>query len=57
EYEVERIVGHQWDGRKKKIVYQVRWKGFGPFYDTKQVEKDLKNAPDVLAEYKREHGL
>ncbi|KAI4294359.1 hypothetical protein K525DRAFT_144749, partial [Schizophyllum commune Loenen D] len=43
--------------RKRKREYLVRWKGFGPHYDTWQVEKDLRNAPDDLAAYKKEHRL
>ncbi|KAI5892236.1 uncharacterized protein SCHCODRAFT_02480933, partial [Schizophyllum commune H4-8] len=46
------------EGRtSRKRQYLVRWKGFGPHYDTWQVERDLRNSPDVLAEYKRENGL
>ncbi|KAI5822264.1 hypothetical protein K523DRAFT_190051, partial [Schizophyllum commune Tattone D] len=57
EYEVERIVGHKWDAKKKKMVYRVRWAGYGPHYDLWRTEKDLKNAAEELGDYKREHHL
>ncbi|KAI4294376.1 hypothetical protein K525DRAFT_145117, partial [Schizophyllum commune Loenen D] len=57
EYEVERIVGHKWDAKKKKVVYRVRWAGYGPHYDLWRTEKDLKNAAEELGDYKREHHL
>ncbi len=57
EYALEAIVGHRYDKRKRKRLYLVRWEGYSPLYDTWQTELDLKNAPDVLHEYKRKHGL
>ncbi|KAL1657400.1 hypothetical protein GGF50DRAFT_122060 [Schizophyllum commune] len=57
EYEVEEVVEHKWDKRKRQRVYKVRWKGFGPFYDTWQTERDLKNAAKALREYKTSKGL
>ncbi|KAI5894814.1 uncharacterized protein SCHCODRAFT_02477055, partial [Schizophyllum commune H4-8] len=57
EYEVEKIVEHKWDKKKRKRVYKVRWVGYGPFYDTWQTEKDLKNADEVLRKYQRRYNL
>ncbi|KAI5886046.1 uncharacterized protein SCHCODRAFT_02479113, partial [Schizophyllum commune H4-8] len=48
---------HRWNKKKRKREYLIRWKGYGPHYDTWQVEYDLRSAPDTLAEYKREKGL
>ncbi|KAI4294144.1 hypothetical protein K525DRAFT_149558, partial [Schizophyllum commune Loenen D] len=53
EYEVGKILEHRWNKRKRKREYL----GYGPHYDTWQVEYNLRNAPDTLAEYKREKGL
>ena len=57
EYEVEEVVDHKWDKRKKKRVYKVRWVGYGPFYDTWQTETDLRNADEFLRSYKKNHNL
>ncbi|KAI5887373.1 uncharacterized protein SCHCODRAFT_02479540, partial [Schizophyllum commune H4-8] len=37
--------------------YHVRWVGYGWEHDTWQTERDLRNAPERVAEYKLEHGL
>lgn len=55
EYDVEKLVGHR--RRRGKLEYLVRWEGYGPQFDTWQNIPDLKNAPDVLAKYKRAHRL
>jgi hypothetical protein len=51
EYEVERIVGDRYDKRRKTRMWLVRWKGYGPQFDTWQTHKDLRNAPEMLKEY------
>jgi hypothetical protein len=53
EYEVEKIVGDRYDKRRKQPTWLVRWKGFGPQYDTWQTRRDLRNAPEMLKEYAR----
>lgn len=57
EYEVERIVGHRFDKGKRSIVYLTRWKGFDPSHDSWLTPRDLRNAPDLLHEYRRGAGL
>jgi len=51
EWEVERILN------KKKargvVKYLVRWKGFIAEYDSWKREKDLENAKEVVAEFKK----
>jgi hypothetical protein len=48
EYEVEKIVNKKFDKRRKQNTWLVRWKGFGPQFDTWQTKKDLRNAPELL---------
>jgi hypothetical protein len=48
EYEVEKIVGKKYDKRRKQHMWLVRWKGYGPQFDTWQTRKDLRNAPEML---------
>ena len=55
EYEVEKLVGHCRRGRR--MEYLIRWKDYGPLYDTWEPQSALKNAPEVLSKYKREHNL
>ena len=55
EYEVEKLVGHRRRGRR--MEYLVRWKDYGPLYDTWELQGALKNAPEVLDQYKRANRL
>jgi hypothetical protein len=48
EYEVEKIVGRRFDKSKKQDVWLVRWKNYGPQFDSWQTRKDLRNAPEML---------
>ncbi len=48
EYEVDKIVGHQFNCSLNHTKYLVRWKGFGPEHDTFEPEAHLRNAkPDL----------
>ena len=38
-YEVEAIKGHEW--RKKKLLYNVKWKGFPESDNTLEPEENL----------------
>ena len=55
EYEVEKLVGHRRKGRK--MEYLIRWKDFSPLYDTWESQAALRNAPEVLREYKLANNL
>ncbi|GJF00558.1 polyprotein [Phanerochaete sordida] len=57
EYEVDRIVGHKYDKKRRAMTYLVRWVGYSPLYDLWLTAKDLRNAPEVLFEYRRQHGI
>ncbi|HEX9613546.1 MAG TPA: reverse transcriptase domain-containing protein [Candidatus Bathyarchaeia archaeon] len=50
EYEVEKIVGEK--RSKGKSFYKVRWKGYDAENDTWQSARDLRNAPELLKEWK-----
>jgi len=50
EYEVEKIVGEK--RHKGKNYYRVRWKGYGAESDTWQSTRDLRNAPELLKEWR-----
>jgi hypothetical protein len=59
EYEVEDIIGHQWVGREpnRRIEYLVLWAGY-PLSDASyQTEGDLKNATEIVREYRRRKHL
>ena len=50
EYEVEKIVGEK--RSKGKSFYKVRWKGYDAENDSWQSARDLRNAPELLKEWK-----
>ena len=51
EFEVEAILSHR-IGRRNKIEFLIRWKGFDISDDTWEPESNLENCPLLLAEYK-----
>ncbi|SJL16563.1 uncharacterized protein ARMOST_20089 [Armillaria ostoyae] len=55
EFEVEEIVGHKY--QRGKIQYLVRWTGYGPQFDSWASTADLKNAPEIVRNYRRSEGL
>lgn len=55
EYEVDFLVGHKYDKQTRKYRFLVRWKGYNPHFDSWVTERDLKNAPSILREYKAKH--
>lgn len=56
-YEVEAIIGHRYDLRKRNQVYLVRWKGFLPLHDEWITVKELAGAPEMLHRYKAAQKL
>ena len=44
EYEVDKILGHQFNQAQKHMEYLVRWKGYGLEHDTFELESHLRNA-------------
>lgn len=50
EWEVDKIVGEK--RSKGKLLYQVRWKGYGAEDDTWQTARDLRNAPEIIREWR-----
>ena len=55
EYKVEQIMGHR--KRGKGWVYRVRWKGYNATDDTWATMQDLRNAPEMLQQYRQHIGL
>ena len=52
EYEIEKIVAHR-IGARRRIQYLICWKGTTPMQDMWQSEQDLRNAAELLRNYKR----
>lgn len=55
EYEVEAIISHK--RFRGKIRYLVKWKGYPTSENSYQYSTDLKNAKDILDEYKKRKKL
>lgn len=58
-YEVERIIAHDRRrlGKRKVLMFLVRWKDYPASQDTWEPESHLANARVLLREYKRRNGL
>ncbi|THH30850.1 hypothetical protein EUX98_g3348 [Antrodiella citrinella] len=55
--EVEKIVGHKYNKTKKAMMYLVRWIGYSPLHDEWMTARELRNAPEILFAYRKEHQL
>jgi hypothetical protein len=53
EWEIDTIVNKRTSrkGRKKKTEYLVRWKGYGPEWDSWYTEDELPNAKEAMTDY------
>lgn len=51
-YELDRVLDHRMT-KKGRIQYLVRWKGYGPEFDTWMSKDQLENATDIVADYER----
>jgi Chromo (CHRromatin Organisation MOdifier) domain len=56
EYKVEAIKSHHYFGKNKRLQYLLKWKGY-PEADNTWESEDQLNAPDLLKQYNRRHGL
>ncbi|CAD5208549.1 unnamed protein product [Bursaphelenchus xylophilus] len=56
-YEIQKIVGHKFEGRK--VLFRIRWVGYGPGDDTWEPEGNLLGSTSVemVDEYKKRYGL
>ena len=54
-YEVEAILRHRGTARRRE--YLVRWAGYPDHENRWLTAGELSGAPDLLAEYHREHGI
>ncbi|GAB1527175.1 hypothetical protein RhiTH_010350 [Rhizoctonia solani] len=58
EYEVEKIVEERTikKGNKRIRQYKIRWLGYSSEHDRWKTEKELRNAPEVIKEWKQTSG-
>ena len=57
EYEVESILGHKRTGKTNALKFLVRWTGYGPQFDEWLTARDLRNASDILRDYRKRNNL
>jgi hypothetical protein len=59
EWEIEAVVNKRTSkrGRKKKTEYLVRWKSYGPEWDSWYAEDDLPNAQEAIADYESNNPI
>jgi hypothetical protein len=55
EWEVEAIIKHK--RTRWGIRYRVKWKGYPSSENSWEPESNLEHAADILAAYKKAHGL
>ncbi len=55
EFEIKEIVRHHQKGRRLELL--VHWLEYGPQFDSWASLANLKNAPEMVQNYKQEHGL
>ena len=55
EYEVEKIIRHKRKGQGTQFL--IRWKGYDQTEDSWEPQQNLKNAAEILHEYKKRHHL
>jgi len=56
EYEVEKILSSKWSkarNGKRMELFKVRFFGYPPNYDERLTKRDLKNAPDILKQWRQ----
>lgn len=51
EFEIEKILDHRWNGKKRKKEYLIKWKGYHDHDATWEIEANMANAKDILNEY------
>jgi hypothetical protein len=54
EYEVQAVMGHRFFGKRHRLQYLVRWKGYSAADDTWEAA-DQVFAPQLLEAYHRKH--
>ena len=54
EWEVEKVLDERTKGRAKRKQYLVKWVGWPDSHNTWEDEENLRNAPDLVAQYENE---
>ena len=47
-YEVEKIVGHKYNKKRRCMTYLVRWTGYSPLFNSWMTASELRRAPNTL---------
>ena len=55
-YEVEKILNHRWNGRRKRFEWRVKWVGYPDSENTWEPLENLVGAADLLKNYRAKHG-
>ena len=56
-YEVEKIINHRWNGRRKRFEWRVKWKGCPDADNPWEPLENLVGASDLLKQYRKTHGV
>jgi hypothetical protein len=51
EFEVEQVLDHRWNAKKKKYEYLIKWKGYHDHDATWEIEENMRNSKEILDDY------
>jgi hypothetical protein len=57
EHEIEEILAHKYDRKRRTIVYLVRFRGYTSLADKWLSARDLRDVPDILRAYQAQQNL
>jgi hypothetical protein len=56
-YEVEDLIAHRYDQRRRNLVYRARFKGYSTLADKWLTARDLRDVPGILRAYQLRNNL